>query len=487
MTENDLLWLPARELVELQRRREVSAREILDAHLAQIDAVNPKVNAIITLAEDHARALAARADAAVARGGLLGPLHGLPVAHKDLAPTKGIRTTYGSKLYAGHVPDHDALVVEQLVNAGAVTVGKTNVPEFGAGIQSTNELFGPTRNPYDLNLTAGGSSGGGAAAAVATGMVALADGGDTGGSLRNPATFCNVVGLRPSVGSVPMWPANDPFAPLSIQGPIGRTVDDVALQMTVLTRADPRSPWGLGDASRFTAGLEYDFSDVPVAWSADLGGQLAVDDAVRTAMQPVHEALAGISRKVAVAAPDMTGADEAFRTLRGWYRALNYGDRYAANPEAFGIRVRQDIENGLATTSADLMRAHKLRGLLFQRFAEFTREYRYLVTVTTQVVPWSADQLWPERIGGTRSENYLDCMRSMYWFTVLGVPALSVPAGFTADGLPVGVQIVGRSGDDLGVLRLARQIERALGAGLRRPAVAVPVVGGRTGTTRLTG
>ncbi|WP_330318620.1 amidase family protein [Streptomyces platensis] len=486
MTENDLLWLPARELVELQRRREVSAREILDAHLAQIDAVNPKVNAIITLAEDRARELAARADAAAARGELLGPLHGLPVAHKDLAPTKGIRTTYGSPLYADHVPDHDALVVEQLVHAGAVTVGKTNVPEFGAGIQSTNELFGPTRNPYDLSLTAGGSSGG-AAAAVATGMVALADGGDTGGSLRNPATFCNVVGLRPSVGSVPMWPAKDPFAPLSIQGPIGRTVDDVALQMAVLTRADPRSPWGLGDPSRFHAGLEEDFSDVPVAWSPDLGGQLAVDDAVRTAMDPVGEALARISRRVGVAAPDMSGADEAFRTLRGWYRALNYGDRYAANPEVFGIRVRQDIENGLATTSAGLMRAHKLRGLLFQRFVEFTREYRYLVTVTTQVLPWSAEQLWPERIGHTRSENYLDCMRSMYWFTVLGVPALSVPAGFTADGLPVGVQIVGRSGDDLGVLRLARQIERMLGAGQRRPGVALPVIGGGTDGARVTG
>src|SRR5947209_4223561 len=241
MPESDICFLSATEMAREIRARKISAVELLSAHLKQIDRINPKVNAIITLVAERAMAQAHGADQALAHGRLLGPLHGLPVAHKDLHDTKGIRTTYGSPLFKDHVPTQDALIVERMVNAGAITLGKTNTPEFGAGSQTFNTVFGATRNPYDLGKTCGGSSGG-AAVALACGMIALADGSDMGGSLRNPASFCNVVGLRPAAGRVPNWPSLSAWSTLSVSGPMARTVPDVALLLSAIAGPDDRSP-----------------------------------------------------------------------------------------------------------------------------------------------------------------------------------------------------------------------------------------------------
>src|SRR5579884_1254253 len=278
MSDLEVCFLTATDLARLLRAKELSARDVVAAHLRQIERVNPKVNAIVTLVADQAMAAAREADDRLARGEEVGPLHGLPVAHKDLHDTAGIRTTYGSPIYRDHVPGRDCLLVERLKRAGAITLGKTNMPEFGAGSQTFNAVFGATRNPYDPTKTCGGSSGG-AAVALATGMVPLADGSDLGGSLRNPANFCNVVGLRPSIGRVAQWPTEDAWNTLSVCGPMARTVQDVALYLSVIAGPDPRDPVSIAeDPARFREPLERDFRGVRVAWSRDLGG-LPVDPA----------------------------------------------------------------------------------------------------------------------------------------------------------------------------------------------------------------
>src|SRR5437762_9757387 len=285
----DLCFSTATELAHRIRTREISVTEVVQAHLAQIERVNPKVNAIVTLTAEQALADARAKDAALARGETPGPLFGLPVAHKDLVPTRGIRTTFGSPIYRDHVPDQDALLVERLRAAGAVTLGKTNTPEFGAGSQTFNEVFGRTLNPYDLTKTCGGSSGG-AAVALACGMVPIADGSDTGGSLRNPAAFCNVVGLRTAVGRVPPWPTDAPWGTLSVQGPMARTVADAALLLSAMAGPDPRSPIAITQPGEmFRRPLERDFRGVRVAWSRDLGG-LPIDRRVTAALEPQRKA-----------------------------------------------------------------------------------------------------------------------------------------------------------------------------------------------------
>src|SRR3954469_5930653 len=288
--DDDLCTRPATELAALVRDREVSARELMDAHLDRIERLNPELNAIVTLDADGARSAADAADAQLAAGEPIGPLHGLPVAHKDTHVTGGMRTTWGSPLHADTVPTHDELVVARLRAAGAIRVGKTNVPEFAAGSHTVNTLFGATHNPYRHGLSAGGSSGG-AAAALAAGLVPLAEGSDMGGSLRNPAAFCNVVGLRPTPGRVPTWPSALGWSQLSVQGPMGRTVADVALQLSVLAGADPRVPISLSDdPSAFAAPLPSSLVGLRVAWAPDLGGRVTVDPAITAALAPAVRA-----------------------------------------------------------------------------------------------------------------------------------------------------------------------------------------------------
>jgi amidase len=472
MPDEDLCFRPATELVGLLTRRELSARELLDAHLRQIARSNPSVNAIVTLTPDHAVTLAKRADEAIAAGRILGPLHGLPIAHKDLTETKGIRTTYGSPLRSSYVPDADSLVVERLVDAGAVTLGKTNTPEWGTGSQTYNAVFGATRNPYDLGRTPGGSSGG-AAAAVAAGMIPIADGTDVGGSLRNPASFCNVVGLRPSPGRVPVWPSPDPWYTFGVSGPMARTVADVALVMRVLAAPDPRSPLSHAvPVERFEQSLRRDFSGTGVAWSRDLGG-LPVDEAVLQAIASAPDVLAASGCAVTHRDPDLAGADDVFVTWRAWHYVLTLGDLYAAHPEEFGDSAAWNIRAGLEVTGADLVRAQRERTALYHRMRRFLDEYEFLVTLVSQVPPFDVDTPYPTQVADVPSESYLDWMRSCYWISATGLPAASVPFAFTDDGLPVGLQIVGRPGDDFGVLQLAHAIELETQTWRRRPALDV--------------
>ncbi len=469
---SDLCFLSATDLVAMMVRRQVSAREVLDAHLDRIERVNPAVNAVVTLAVDHAKRLAARADDAAVRGETLGPLHGLPVVHKDLTETKGIRTTYGSTVHADFVPDFDSLVVERLVGAGAVTVGKTNTPEWGTGSQTSNRVFGSTLNPYDLTKTCGGSSGG-AAVALATGMAPIADGSDMGGSLRNPASFCNVVGLRPSIGRVPSWPSAAPHFTLGTAGPMARTVPDVALLMRVLSPPDPRHPLSsAASPEQFAGPLRRDFAGVVVAWTDDLGG-LPVDPRVTRAMAPGPDVLASLGCDVRREAPDLSAAEDAFLLWRAWYYALTLGDTLRDRPEDVGESTTWNVRVGLELTGADLARAERARTVLHHRMREFLARHEFLVTLVSQVPPFDVRLPYPPEVAGVRSETYLDWMRSCWSISATGLPAASVPFGFTDDGLPVGLQVVGRPGDDFGVLQLAHAIEEATKAGQRRPAVAL--------------
>ncbi|MEU4579347.1 amidase [Nonomuraea sp. NPDC023979] len=453
---SELHYLTATEMARLVRTRQVSAVELLQAHLDRIEQANPQVNAIVTLAAEQALDAAKAADAAEPAG----PLHGVPVAHKDLADTAGIRTTYGSTLYAGHVPDQDALVVRRLKEAGAVSLGKTNTPEFGTGSHTVNEVFGVTRNPYDLSRSAGGSSGG-AAAALACGMTPLADGSDMGGSLRNPASFCNVVGLRPTPGRVPSPSEIAAWYTLSVPGPMARTVDDLTLMMSVISGFDRRSPYAIREP--FTPDPEEGVAGLRVAWSPDLGG-LPVDAATAAVTATAPAVLERLGARVEQVELDLSDADDAFRTYRAWFYALAYGDL-----DGLGANTAWNVEQGRTVTGADLARAERARSRLYQRMAAFFDDHDVLIAPVSQVPPFPVEDPYVREINGIELPDYLTWMRSAYWVSVLHAPAASVPAGFTPEGLPVGVQIVGAPFEDAKVLRVAGAFEQATGHGLRRP------------------
>lgn len=465
----DLPYTTATELARGIRAKEISATEVMEAHLARIEAVNPRVNAIVTFLPERAMEGARAADEALAKGGPIGPLHGLPVAHKDLALTKGIRTTFGSPIFSDFVPQTDALIVERLKGAGAVTVGKTNTPEFGAGSQTFNEVFGETLNPYDATKTCGGSSGG-AAAALACGMLPIADGSDMGGSLRNPASFCNVVGLRPSPGRVPTWPDIVPH-PLSVEGPMARTVEDVALMLSAIAGPDLRSPLSLSEpASVFSRPLDRDFRGVRVAWSRDLGG-LPVDEKVAGVLEGSRGVFESLGCEVEEAEPDLADADEVFKILRAWRFELAHGELLKKHREKMKDTVVWNIEEGTRLTGPDVGWAERKRAEIYERAREFMEDHEFLVLPVAQVPPFDVGVRYPTEINGEGMETYIDWMKSCYLVTVTGLPAISVPAGFTPEGLPVGIQIVGRPRDDLGVLQLARAFEDATRYGARRPSL----------------
>ncbi|WP_371582619.1 amidase [Streptomyces sp. NBC_01314] len=470
---DDLCFRTAYELSVALARRELSAREVVTAHLKRIERVNPAVNAIVTLVADRALEQAAEADDRMAAGEPVGPLHGLPVAHKDLHDTAGIRTTSGSPIFADRVPDRDHLVVERLRKAGAITLGKTNVPELGLGSHTVNPVFGATRNPYDLSRSAGGSSGG-AGAALACGMQPIADGSDTGGSLRNPASFNNVVGLRPSPGRVPSWPDKAPWGQLSVKGPMARTVADVALALSVLAGPDPRDPRSLQTpGSTFAWQLDGGLRGLRVAWSPDLGGRVPVDPEVRDALGPAVEAFSALGWDVEEACPDLSGADEVFLAQRAWQVELTYGPLLDEHRDRLAPDVIWNIEEGRRLGGPDLGRAQALHGALFHRVREFFGRYDLLLLPVSQVVPFAIDLAYPTVVDGTPMETYLDWMRSAYLISVTGCPALSVPAGFTPEGLPVGLQIVGPHRRDWSVLRAGHAFERATRFGERRPPVVM--------------
>ncbi|GAA2361760.1 amidase [Saccharopolyspora halophila] len=465
----DICHRTATELAGLIRSGELSAREVMSAHLQRVEQLNPKVNALVSLAPERAMEAAREADERFARNDATGPLHGLPMAHKDTHETAGMRTTFGSPVFAEHVPQRDELIVERLKNAGAITIGKTNVPEFAAGSHTFNPVFGTTANPYATDRSAGGSSGG-AAASLACRMQPLADGSDMGGSLRNPASFCNVVGLRPAPGRVPTWPAPAGWSTLSVQGPMARTVSDVALMLSVLAGPDPRTPIALSEpGSTFLGPLDAELRELRVAWSPDLGGLLAVDPAVRDVLEPAAEVLTGLGAHVELAQPDLTGADEVFRTLRAWQFELSLGELRDAHPDRIKPSLRENIDAGRRLAGADVGRAERLHTELFHRVREFFDRYDVLALPVSQVPPFDIDLEYPAEIAGRPMETYLDWMRSAYWISATGNPAISVPAGFTSDGLPVGLQLVTAHRDEHRLLRIAHAFEQATGHAARLP------------------
>ena len=459
---SDICHLSAVEMARLVRARELSAREVLSAHLAQIERVNPTVNAIVTLVADQAMEQARLADEAMARGREIGPLHGLPIAHKDLQPTKGIRTTFGSPIFRDFMPAEDSLLVERVRQAGAILVGKTNTPEFGAGSQTFNPVFGSTLNPYDRTKTCGGSSGG-AAVALACGMLPIADGSDMGGSLRNPASFCHVVGLRPSPGRVPTWPAATGWSTLSVDGPMARSVADAALMLSALAGPDPRSPIALADAGgSFAAPLDRDFKGVRVAWWRDLGG-VPVDRRVKQVVNAQRHTFESLGCSVDDAEPDFADFDEVFKAARGLAFITGVADRVAPHRELVKDTILWEIDRGQRLTAQDIGRAEMKRTELYHRMRRFMERHDFFVLPVAQVPPFDVNQPYVTEIEGVAMETYIDWMKSCYFISIVGNPAISVPCGSTPEGLPVGLQIVARHQDDWGLLQMAHAFEQASG------------------------
>jgi amidase len=465
---DELCDLTAVELAARIRRKQLSAREVMAAHLARIERTNPAINAIVTLVADRAMADAAQADEHQARGGTLGPLHGLPMAHKDLVNTAGIRTTYGSPLYKDNVPSADALIVKRVRAAGAITLGKTNTPEWGAGSNTFNAVFGATVNPYDRTRTVGGSSGG-AAAALRCGMVPIAGGSDMGGSLRNPAAFTNVVGLRPSPGRVPGDDGS--WSPLATNGPMARTVADVALLLSAMAGPYAPDPLALDDdGASFRAPLARSFKGTRVAWFTSMGG-IPFEPEITRVVNANRQTFADLGCEVHDDEPDFAGVDEAFPILRHLSYHASYAVQAREHPAAFKATVKWEISQAERQSGADVARAAARQARLYTETARFFERYDYFVAPVTQVEPFDVKTEYPTTVAGVRMPTYIDWMRSCWYLTLTACPAISVPAGFTARGLPVGLQIVGPHRGDWRVLQMAHAFEQATGYGRRRPVL----------------
>ena len=469
-TDSSICFLSAVEMARQIRAKKISARELLEAHLKQIERVNPKVNAIVTLVPEMAADAAAKADEMQAHKETLGPLHGLPVAHKDLFETRGIRTTFGSPLFKDYVPAEDDIVVERMRRAGAIIIGKTNTPEFGAGSQTFNQVFGATRNPYDLTKTCGGSSGG-AAVSLACGFAPVVSGSDTGGSLRNPAAFCNVVGFRPSIGRVPNPKAAFAWSTLTTSGCLGRSVADLAYVLSTIAGPDPRAPLSINEPGElFARPLERSFKGVRVAWFKDLGG-VPFDPRVRAVVDSHRKTFESLGCIVEQAEPDFSNAEIAFRILRALGTANSYAARLHDHPDSFKDTLKGEIEEGLHLSGMDVARADTAHGQLWRGFQAFLEKYEYFILPTTQLPPFNVNTPYPTEIAGVKFTNYIDWMKSCWYISATGNPAASVPGGFTPEGLPVGVQIVGRNKEDFRVLQMAHAFEQATGFGNNRPSI----------------
>ncbi len=464
----EICTLTAIEIANLIRQRKVSAQEVMTEHLKQIEQVNPKVNAIVTLLPEQAIENARRADELQATGAAFGPLHGLPIAHKDLVETKGIRTTFGSPLMKFNVPAEDDIIVERIRNAGAIAIGKTNTPEFGAGSQTFNTVFGATRNPYDVTKTCGGSSGG-AAVSLTSNMLPIADGSDSGGSLRNPAAFCNVVGFRTSPGRVPQSAIRNGWSTLGVVGPMARTVTDAALLLSVMAGPDSRCPIAISEpGQQFRQSLARDFKGVRVAWFKDLGGT-PFDPEIRNIVNAQRRAFENLGCIVEETEPDLTGGEEAYKTFRCLGYASTLAEAVRTHPALVKDTLHWEVERGLKVSGPDLIRVQKLHNEVWDRMRIFGETYEYFIVPSTQVPPFNVNQPYPTEVAGTRMQTYIDWMKCCWMITIVENPSISMPCGFTASGLPVGLQIVGRHRSEWSVLQLAYAFEQATEFGKRRP------------------
>jgi amidase len=457
----DLTRETACNLRDLIADGSVSPVEVLDAHLAAIERHNPALNAIVTLAEKTARTSAQAAEATVQAGDPLGSLHGLPVVIKDVTPTAGIRTTYGCTVYADNVPSEDATVVAQLRAAGAIILGKSNTPEFATGANTVNEVFGATRNPWNTDRSPAGSSGG-SAAAVASGMVPLAHGTDFGGSLRVPAAFCGIVGLRTTPGLVPNHPMPLPFDPGQVHGPLARTAEDAALMIDGMAGFSPMSPisiappWPSCLAEMRTrenpAGLR-------IAYVPDIAG-IGIDPEITAICQTAVEELRHAGATVEEISLDLSEGREAFKVLRGEWMV---GQQLARleHIDRFGANLAGNIRDGLTQDVRATAAAEQVRARMWQAVRDCLSRFDVLLTPTAPVLPFPVEQNYPEEIGGVRLENYIDWIAQAFLITLTGFPAGSAPAGLSASGLPIGLQIIGpRLGEPtiLAVAKLLQQV-----------------------------
>jgi amidase len=474
VSDRDLCFTPATALARLFRARKASPLEVMEAVLARIDRVNPALNAYVTLAREPALAAARAATRALRRKAALPPLHGVPVSIKDLTPTKGIRTTWGSKIYADHVPEEDALIVERLKAAGAIVVGKTNTPEFGAGGNTFNAVFGATRNPWNPALTCGGSSGG-AAVALATGMGPIAQGSDLGGSLRMPAAFCGVVGFRTTPGLVPVYPRELAWDSLSVSGPMARTVADTALVLSVMAGPDDRAPLSYAvDTREFTRAVRApSVKGWRVAWTPDLNGLIPVDPEVVRVAEGAVRVFRSLGARVEAACCDFSEVEEIVLATRGVSMVAQHADRLPRWRDQMQKGLVWNVEQGLSLTPQAIARGEKLRTVLWHRVRGFMASRDLLILPTTAVLPFPVEQPYPTEIAGKRLEHYIQWAYLTYGITLTGLPVISVPCGFTGSGLPVGLQIVGRRRQEAAVLRAAAAFEAAAPwAGRIPPAVA---------------
>jgi len=462
MPDRDLCFTPATELLRLFRSRKTSPLEVMQAVLTRIDAVNPRLNAYVTLVREEALRTARAATAALKKGATLRPLHGVPVSIKDLTPTKGIRTTWGSKIYEHHVPDEDALIVERLKAAGAIVVGKTNTPEFGAGGNTFNAVFGATRNPWNPALTCGGSSGG-AAVALATGMGTIAQGSDLGGSLRMPAAFCGVVGFRTTPGLVPVYPKDLGWDTFSVYGPMARTVADTALMLSAIAGPDDRAPISYAvDTREFLKAVKApSVKGWRVAWTPDLNGLIPVEAEVVRIAGGATKVFRALGAKVEAACPDFGEVHEIILATRGVSMVAMHADKLPRWRDQMQKGLVWNIEQGLSLTPQAIARGETLRTALWHRVREFMENHDLLILPTVAVPPFPVEQPYPTEINGKPLENYIQWAYLTYGITLTGLPAISVPCGFTQGGLPVGLQIVGRRRQEAAVLRAAAAFEAA--------------------------
>jgi amidase len=461
MPDESLTRKSATELAGLIRSRRLSPRELLDAHLTVIERVNPKLNAVVTLAADHARDAARQAEAAVMRGDELGLLHGLPIAIKDTTRTAGIRTTFGSPLFADHVPEEDAEVVRRLKTAGAVVTAKTNTPEFATGANTVNDVFGATRNPWNPALSPAGSSGG-SAVAVATGMVPLAQGTDFGCSIRIPAAFCGIVGIRPTPGLIPSYPMALAWDPGQVHGPLARSAEDAALMLDAMvgfSRLSPISvhpPWS--NAREIVARAEGAHG-LKIAYASDIAG-IGVDAEIDAICRSAAKRLTDAGAYVEEVAFDVAHGREPYQAWRG---AWMVGQRFEHlhHLEQFGENLRGNVKRGLDVSALDLAAAEQQRQDVFHRFRELFEQYDVLLTPAAPVRPYPVEMNFPDEINGRKFENYVDWIAPAFLVTLVSLPAGSVPAGLTRDGLPVGLQIVAPRFEEPLILSLAKIVQQA--------------------------
>ena len=455
----ELTKLTARQAVALLGRREISPLELIEASLARIAAVEPLVNALPTLCAERAR----KAASALPEMSLLA---GLPIAIKDLVEVKGVRTTRGSPIFAEHVSQHSDILVERLEQNGAVVIAKSNTPEFGAGGNTFNEVFGRTLNPWNTALTCGGSSGG-AAVALATGEVWLAHGSDLGGSLRTPASFCSVAGLRPSPGRVAAGPQADAFDTLSVQGPMARNVGDLALMLDAMVGADPGDPLALPAPFRaFTSHVDAAEPPKRVAFTPDLGS-LVVASEVRDVCARAARRFEGLGTVVEQASPEMSDAREIFQVLRAHKFAIAHAEKLARHRDKLKPEVIWNIERGLGLGAEEIARAVLARTALFYRVADFFRRYELLLCPAAPVPPFPVEERYVAEVEGHKYETYIDWVAVTFAITLTGCPALVIPCGFSADGRPIGLQLVAPPRGEAALFEAAKLFEDAAGlAGL---------------------